>query len=217
MWAEIWDELQPQFDSVRGGGDSVYFEDAPFIMARLEGGGSETAWFNYSLSALRDEDDSVAAVLNITPETTGRLLLEQRLLEEQSALAMSEERLRLAVDSADVGFWDVDMSTNQLTWPSRTKAMFGISAHVPVTMDDFYNGIHPDDRDATVAPPTTPRSIRRCGRSMTSNTGPSARKDGVERWVAAKGPRHFRRDGTMPAGDGHGARHHRPQDRPDPA
>ena len=101
VWAEIWAELQPQFDSVRAGGDPIYFEDAPFVMARLEGGGFETAWFNYSLSALRDEDGSVAAVLNITPETTGRVLLERRLHEEQAALEMSEERLRLAVNNAD--------------------------------------------------------------------------------------------------------------------
>lgn len=98
VWAEIWDELRPQFESVRAGGDPVYFEDAPFVMARLEGGGTETAWFNYSLSALRDEDGSVAAVLNITPETTTRVILERQLTDEQAALATSEERLRLAVD-----------------------------------------------------------------------------------------------------------------------
>jgi hypothetical protein len=34
-------------------------------MARLEGGGTENVWFNTSLSALRDEDGSVAAVFNI--------------------------------------------------------------------------------------------------------------------------------------------------------
>lgn len=94
VWAEIWEELQPQFDGVRAGGDPVYFEDAPFVMARLDGGGSETAWFNYSLSPLRDENGTIAAVLNITPETTERMLLEQRLQLEQSALAASEERLR---------------------------------------------------------------------------------------------------------------------------
>jgi PAS domain-containing protein len=82
VWAEIWEQLQPQFDGVRAGGDPVYFEDAPFVMARLEGGGTETAWFNYSLSALRDEDGSVSAILNITPETTSRVLVERRLAEE---------------------------------------------------------------------------------------------------------------------------------------
>ena len=53
-------------------------------MARLEGGGIENAWFDYSLSALRDEDGSVAAILNICPETTGRIRAE-RALEVESA------------------------------------------------------------------------------------------------------------------------------------
>jgi hypothetical protein len=34
-------------------------------MARLEGGVTENVWFNTSLSALRDEDRSMAAVFNI--------------------------------------------------------------------------------------------------------------------------------------------------------
>jgi hypothetical protein len=50
---------------VRKGGDPICFEDAPFVLARLEGGGAENVWFNYSLSALRDEDGSMAAVFNI--------------------------------------------------------------------------------------------------------------------------------------------------------
>lgn len=29
--------------------------------------------------------------------------------------------------------------------------MFGISPDVPCSMDDFYAGLHPDDRDATSA------------------------------------------------------------------
>jgi PAS domain S-box-containing protein len=186
VWAEIWEELQPQFDSVRAGGDPIYFEDAPFVMARLEGGGSETAWFNYSLSALRDEDGSVAAVLNITPETTGRVLLEQRLHEEQAALETSEERLRLAVNNADIGFWDVDVIEDRLTWPPRTKAMFGIPGETPVTMEDFYQGLHPDDREATIAAYLAAADpSQRAVYDVEYRT--IGKEDGVERWVAAKG------------------------------
>ncbi|GEO99090.1 hybrid sensor histidine kinase/response regulator [Methylobacterium haplocladii] len=186
VWAEIWDELQPQFDGVRAGGAPVSFEDAPFVMARLDGGGTETAWFNYSLSALRDEDGSVAAVLNITPETTARVVLERRLTEEQTALAMSEERLRLAVDNADVGLWDVDVVEDRLSWSTRTKAMFGISAEVPVSMDDFYAGLHPDDREATTAAYLGAADPdRRALYDVEYRT--IGKEDGIERWVAAKG------------------------------
>src|SRR5206468_192811 len=67
----------------------------------------------------------------------------------EARLRESEERLRLAVDNAEIGFWDVDLVHDVLIWPPRTKAMFGISPDVPVTMQDFYDGLHPDDREAT--------------------------------------------------------------------
>lgn len=194
VWGEIWDELEPQFDGVRAGGPSVYFEDAPFVMARLEGGESETAYFNYSLSPVRDENGNVVAVLNITPETTGRVRLEHRLQEEQSALAMSEERLRLAVDNADLGFWDVDVVRDELIWPPRTKAMFGISPDVPVTMGDFFDGLHPDDREATTAAYLAAADpTRRALYDVEYRT--IGKEDGVTRWVAAKGRGVFDRSG----------------------
>jgi PAS domain S-box-containing protein len=95
VWAEIWEALAAQFAQVWQGGPPVYGEDARFVMARLEGGGTEDAWFSYSLSALRDEDGTVVAVLNISPETTGRVRAEQ-------ALEAERERLRGVILQAPV-------------------------------------------------------------------------------------------------------------------
>jgi PAS domain-containing protein len=95
VWAEIWEGLAPQFAQVSAGGPPVYGEDARFVMARLEGGRTEDAWFSYSLSALRDEDGTVVAVLNISPETTGRVRAEQ-------ALEAERERLRGVILQAPV-------------------------------------------------------------------------------------------------------------------
>ena len=104
----------------------------------------------------------------------------------EAAVRESEERLRLAVDNADVGFWDVDEINHTLIWPARTKAMFGISPDVPVTMLDFYDGLHPDDRTATsaayaaAADPDTRALYDVEYRTV-------GKEDGVIRWVAAKG------------------------------
>jgi signal transduction histidine kinase/PAS domain-containing protein len=87
VWGEIWESLEAQFAQVRAGGPPLSFENAHFVMARLEGGGTEDAWFSYSLSALRDEDGAVAAVLNISPETTAQVLAERALEVERSRLA----------------------------------------------------------------------------------------------------------------------------------
>ena len=95
VWAEIWAGIEPQFAQVWQGGAPVYGEDARFVMARLEGGATEEAWFSYSLSALRDEDGRVVAVLNISPETTARVHAER-------ALAAERERLRGVILQAPV-------------------------------------------------------------------------------------------------------------------
>lgn len=157
VWAEIWEELQPQFESVRAGGEPVYFEDAPFVMARLDGGGTETAWFNYSLSPLRDEDGSVAAVLNITPETTARILVERRLAKEQTALAASEaharlnvERVKLAMSAgAIIGTWVWDLVADQFTVDDGFAATFaieGIARTGDLTLTRIMTAVHPEDQ-----------------------------------------------------------------------
>jgi PAS domain S-box-containing protein len=86
VWAEIWDPIASQFEQVRAGGAPIYFENAQFEMARLAGGATENAWFDYSLSALRDDDGSVVAILNISPETTRRVHAERALEVESTRL-----------------------------------------------------------------------------------------------------------------------------------
>lgn len=104
----------------------------------------------------------------------------------QTALAESEERLRLATEASGIGFWDVDLIHDVLIWPARTKAMFGISAEVPVSMADFYAGLHPQDSEkiqeafANAADP----AVRALYDVEYRTVG---KEDGVVRWVAAKG------------------------------
>lgn len=104
----------------------------------------------------------------------------------EARLRESEERLRLAVENAEIGFWDVDVINDRLIWPARTKAMFGISADVPVSMADFYAGLHPDDREATAAAYLAAADpAQRALYDVDYRT--IGKEDGVIRWVAAKG------------------------------
>jgi signal transduction histidine kinase/ActR/RegA family two-component response regulator len=162
VWAEIWGELEPQFDGVRKKGETVYFEDAPFVMARLEGGGTETAWFNYSLSPLRDEDGSVAAVLNITPETTARVLVERKLADEQAALAKSEayarlnvERVQLALAAgAIIGTWHWDLLSDRFTVDEAFARSFGLDPALGregIPLAQIVATVHPDDQAGLAA------------------------------------------------------------------
>ncbi|MGN7837305.1 PAS domain-containing protein [Stenotrophomonas sp. 22385] len=111
----------------------------------------------------------------------------------EAALAESEERLRLATEAGDMGFWDVDLVHDVLIWPPRTKAMFGISPGVEVSLDDFYNGLHPLDRELTSAAfAAAADPARRALYDVEYRT--IGKEDGVVRWVAAKGRGHFEGD-----------------------
>ena len=203
VWAEIWEELQPQFDSVRAGGDPVYFEDAPFVMARLEGGGTETAWFNYSLSPLRDENGHVAAVLNITPETTDRVLLGRRLAEEQAALALSEaaakvdaQRVQLALAAgAIVGTWFWDIPADRFTSDepfARAVGLNPVLARDGIPLADIFATVHPDDQ----------KGLAEAIEAATIRGGAYARQyrvrrsDGRYYWIEANGRVDHGPDGT---------------------
>jgi len=122
-------------------------------------------------------------IIDFVVQTVGLVVHRARA---DSAIRISEARLRLAVDHADVGFWDVDFVQNTLVWPSQTKAMFGISPDVSVTLQDFYDGLHPDDREATIGAFTAACDPeRRALYDVDYRT--IGREDGIVRWVAAKG------------------------------
>ncbi len=116
-------------------------------------------------------------------ETCDGVLPAAELAAELQAAA---EQLRLATEAADVGWWDVEEGHGQLTWPPRVKAMFGISPDAPVCMDDFYNALHPDDRDrVTAAYAAAADPARRALYDVEYRA--IGKEDGIVRWVAAKG------------------------------
>jgi PAS domain S-box-containing protein len=101
-------------------------------------------------------------------------------------LSQREEQLRLAIDAAEVGLWDVDVLTNTLYWPARVKAMFGISPDATATLDDFVACLHPQDVEHVL------RAFADCQDPALRTVydveyRTIGKEDGLLRWVAAKG------------------------------
>lgn len=109
------------------------------------------------------------------------------------ALRASEEQLRLATEAAEIGLWDWDTETDTLYWPARVKAMFGHRPDAEVSIRDFYAGLHPDDREHTVAAFAAALDPKQ--RALYDVEYRTVGKvDGAVRWVAAKGRAVFRGD-----------------------
>ncbi len=63
----------------------------------------------------------------------------------EAALKDNEEQLRLAVQATDLGLFDRDITTNILRWSDRCKAIFGLPPDTPITLDEFFRRLHPED------------------------------------------------------------------------
>jgi PAS domain S-box-containing protein len=70
---------------------------------------------------------------------------DQRLALD--ALQASEERLTLAMNVAQIGIWEWNVITRELTWPAELKKMFGFKPKDEITFEKYMERIHPDDRE----------------------------------------------------------------------
>jgi PAS domain S-box-containing protein len=152
----------------------------PFnVEHRIRSASGAYRWFLVRAEPYQDAESGEVLWFGTSTDVHDRKLAE-------AALSAREEQLQLAIDAADMGEWDVDMTNDTMFWPARVKAMFGISEDAAITLADFYAGVHPDDRERTFA-------------SFASAADPQLRsqyeaeyrtvgkEDGVIRWVAAKG------------------------------
>ncbi len=100
------------------------------------------------------------------------------------ALRTTEERMRLALESADLGIWDLDYTTGVLRWSAATEGHYGLlPGAFRGTFEAFLEGVHPDDRDAlrqTIA------AAMKSGAQFTTQNR-SVAPDGEVRWLTGAG------------------------------
>lgn len=64
------------------------------------------------------------------------------------ALRTAEERMRFALENAEVGIWDMDYTTGALTWSETLEAQYGMQPGTfGGTFEAFLEAVHPEDRD----------------------------------------------------------------------
>lgn len=99
-------------------------------------------WFN---TLLLDADGRMTNMVSVGVDITQRQRAED-------AVANSEQRLNEAQRIAQVGSWERNHVSGQLTWSDEVYRMFGVDpARFTASGDLFYGAVHPDDRDAVVA------------------------------------------------------------------
>ncbi|MDO7835050.1 EAL domain-containing protein [Sphingobium sp. HBC34] len=105
---------------------------------RLQEGGYR--WMRARASARRDAQGRIVRWYGTLEDVHAERLA-------QHALSDSEERFRLAVQSARLGIWDFDCITGARSWSTEFRKMLGLDDEQPASTDLALRLVHPDDRD----------------------------------------------------------------------
>lgn len=131
---------------------------------------------------------TASVLTELSPLADGIAQFMERKRAEQRARE-SEERIRLAMEAADIGTWDYDVRTDRVDWSARCKAIFGVPAHAEPTYDDFVNRLHVDDR-ARVED-LIQQSLQGVGDGDYQSDFRVVWPDQSLHWVAARGQTYF--------------------------
>lgn len=104
--------------------------------------------------------------------------------EAQKALQAAEERFDFVRRSSGVGFWYCDLPFDVLQWDEQVKTHFHLPPDAQVTINTFYEKIHPADREPTRT--AIDESIKQKTRyDVFYRTVDSS--SGAEKWIRAIG------------------------------
>ena len=142
-----------------------------------------TYYYDLTVEPLRDATNTIVGI-------TCAAIDISELKQAEIDLRKSEDRLRLALESAELGTWDFNPIAGELKWDESCKAMFGLPPDAEVTWESTTSSIHPDDRNRVLE--MTQWALNPAsGGSYTIEYRTVGITDGTERWVAARGQAYF--------------------------
>jgi PAS domain S-box-containing protein len=153
----------------------------------LVNGQMQIFYFNFTYKPLKNADGEVWGVLNTAADVTELVVTRQKLAE-------ADERMRFALDSAELGTWDLNPINEQVVWDARCQELFGFSPGDHVVYAEVLSCIHPND-------------VGNVNIEVMQAVNPAIRKpydikyrtigidDKKVRWIRAKGKAYFNEEG----------------------
>ncbi len=140
LYTDILPELENQeiFAQLRGVMENgVPFHAQNKRIELLVEGVMRTHYFNYSLTPLHDKDGKIYGVMNTAAEVTDLTISRQQTKD-------AEEKLRLAVDSADLGIYETNLLTQEVKTSGKFNQIWGTTGD-NITREEIIQRLHPDD------------------------------------------------------------------------
>ena len=137
VWPEIWNSIGPQIDEVMAGGKASWSEDQ--LLPIYRNGKLDEVYWTYSYSPVKIETGKVGGVFVTCTETTEKVKNFQKLEE-------NENRLRFAIEAAELATWDYSPLTDKFTGNERLKEWFGLPPYSDIALTTAINSIAVNDQ-----------------------------------------------------------------------
>jgi PAS domain S-box-containing protein len=125
----------------------VFKTGNPFIgkemmaeLCRTPEGKPEVTYFDITYSRINDGKGNPYGIYIHAVDITEKVSI-RKIIEE------TEERLGLALDSAQMGTWELNLETNELVCSPRSVELFGFEDGEQFNMASAFEKIHPEDRE----------------------------------------------------------------------
>jgi PAS domain S-box-containing protein len=191
IWSEIWSEVGPLAHRALQG-EASYVENMPLLMSRK--GYDEQTWFTFSYSPVTGDEGRIAGMYCVCTETTPGVLLEAAREAQTQRLASLAEQRQLALDAAQLGWWQYDTATGTVTHDERYGQIYGLGGSSPRHVDEIRRLVYEED---------APR-LRAAAEAVIKPSKPEPyaieyrihRPDGATRWLEARGIPNFEGSGA---------------------
>jgi PAS domain S-box-containing protein len=138
----IWDAVPeaatayaPVLNNVINSGVSFSAREHELVLIR--DGKPETVFIDFVYEPVRHFDGAINTIMVIGIEVTDKVIA-RRSIED------AEERGRLAIEAAEIGTFDLDLTSDKMVTSARFNTIFGFDG--AVSRKNFANVIHADDR-----------------------------------------------------------------------
>ncbi len=137
-WSETWHMIKPPIDQVLANGEATWSEDQ--IVPIYRDGEMKDAYWTFSFSPVKDENDQTAGVFLTLIETTEKVNNLKKFTE-------TNDQLAFAIEATELGSFDLNTFTNKFIANNRLKDWFGLPHELEVDLTLAIQQIAEKDRN----------------------------------------------------------------------
>jgi len=110
---------------------------------RLQHRDGSIRWVCEKGQGVYDFQGNLIHLCGVIIDVSDRKLIESHINE-------LSKRLQLAVESAQIGIWELDLKTQKLTWDEQMYRLYDVPIGTPCYYKTWTNALHPEDFEDTV-------------------------------------------------------------------